>query len=235
MGGFPETVKFGKRTLPTIYSDVIEKDVIKRHCVKKERTFKELARYLVSNSSSEFTYSRLGRLFDIKDVHTVKNYVEYIRDSYLIVTVERFSRKLKESFIAPKKAYCVDTGIINSIGFKISENVGRLMENAVAVELLRERAYGFYDWDIFYWKDYQHHEVDFIIRDKERGLCLMQVTYASSKDEIERRELEGLLKASEELGSKDLLIITWDLEDSLSYSGKIIKFLPLWKWLLIRS
>ncbi len=203
--------------------------------MKKERTFKELARYLVSNSSSEFTYSRLGRLFDIKDVHTVKNYVEYIRDSYLIVTVERFSRKLKESFIAPKKAYCVDTGIINSIGFKISENVGRLMENAVAVELLRERAYGFYDWDIFYWKDYQHHEVDFIIRDKERGLCLMQVTYASSKDEIERRELEGLLKASEELGSKDLLIITWDLEDSLSYSGKIIKFLPLWKWLLIRS
>ncbi|MGQ9596385.1 MAG: hypothetical protein ACUVUS_03200 [Thermoproteota archaeon] len=40
---------------------------------------------------------------------------------------------------------------------------------------------------------------------------LIQVTYASGRDEIDRRENRALMKASEQLGCKELLIITWDL------------------------
>jgi len=61
---------------------------------------------------------------------------------------------------------------------------------------------------------------------------LIQVTYASSKDEIEKREIKALLKASELLKCKDLLIITWDYEDKIKIKNKVINFLPLWKWLL---
>ncbi|MEM4772707.1 MAG: hypothetical protein QW648_01710, partial [Nanoarchaeales archaeon] len=59
-----------------------------------------------------------------------------------------------------------------------------------------------------------------------------QVTYASNKDEIEKREIKALLKASELLKCKDLLIITWDYEDELNFENKKIKCIPLWKWLL---
>jgi len=232
IGGFPETSKFGARMLLTVYSDILEKDIIKRHNIKKEMTFKEIAKYLVSNFSSEFTFSKLKRIFGIKDVHTVKNYVEYMREAYLLLVVERFSTKLKQSFIAPKKIYCVDTGIANAIGFKLSESMGKLMENTVAIELTRRKSYEFNDWEIFYWKDYQQHEVDFIVKEKERVPQLIQVTHASARDEIEKREFEALVKAGEELRSKNLLVITWDLEDEAEYKGKEIKFLPLWKWLL---
>ncbi|MEM3507108.1 MAG: hypothetical protein QW589_04195 [Candidatus Bathyarchaeia archaeon] len=40
------------------------------------------------------------------------------------------------------------------------------------------------------------------------------------------------MKASKELKCKDLLIITWDYEDELKIDNKIIKVIPLWKWLL---
>jgi predicted AAA+ superfamily ATPase len=61
---------------------------------------------------------------------------------------------------------------------------------------------------------------------------LIQVTYASNKDEIEKREIKGLLKASELLKCENLLIITWDYEDEVRTENKKIIFKPLWKWLL---
>ncbi|MBO3840505.1 MAG: ATP-binding protein, partial [Candidatus Brockarchaeota archaeon] len=61
---------------------------------------------------------------------------------------------------------------------------------------------------------------------------LIQVTYASGRDEVTKREIRALMKASEELKCKNLLIITWDYEDELEIEDKRIKCIPLWKWLL---
>ena len=61
---------------------------------------------------------------------------------------------------------------------------------------------------------------------------LIQVTYAAARDEIEKREIKSLLKASQELKCKNLLVITWEYEDEEKIDGKKIKFIPLWKWLL---
>ncbi len=193
---------------------------------------KEFSRYLVSNVSSEFSFSRLRRILNIEDVHTVKNYAEWVSEAYLLFFLERFSPKLKLQFISPKKAYCVDNGLVTSIGFRVSENLGRLMENLVAVELLRRRSYSFSDFEVFYWRDYQENEVDFIVKDGLNIKQLIQVTYASGKDEVNPREVKALLKASGELRCKDLLVITWDYEDEAVSNGRKIRYIPLWKWLL---
>jgi len=58
---------------------------------------------------------------------------------------------------------------------------------------------------------------------------LVQVAYACERDEIEKRELRALIKASELLKCKNLLCITWDYEGEEEFKGKKIKFLPLWK------
>jgi predicted AAA+ superfamily ATPase len=81
-------------------------------------------------------------------------------------------------------------------------------------------------------EDYQQNEVDFVIKEGLRIKQLIQVTYACSKNEIEKREIKALLKASELLNCKDLLIITWDYEDEIKANSKTIRCLPLWKWLL---
>jgi hypothetical protein len=86
--------------------------------------------------------------------------------------------------------------------------------------------------EIYYWNNYQQHEVDFVLKEGLEIKQLIQVTYASSKDEIEKREIRALLKASELLSCKDLLIITWDYEGEIKANNKTIKCLPLWRWLL---
>ena len=146
--------------------------------------------------------------------------------------LERYSLKLKEQFSAPKKIYCMDNGLVNAISFRANERLGKLMENLVAIELLRRKKYWYNSSEIYYWKDYQQNEVDFVLKEGTQIKQLIQVTYASSKNDIDEREIKGLIKASNALICKDLLIITWDYEDMINIGNKIIKCMPLWKWML---
>ena len=85
---------------------------------------------------------------------------------------------------------------------------------------------------IFFWKDYQGREVDFVIKEGLKVKQLAQVTYANTKDEIEKRETRDLIKAGEELRCRNLLVITWDYEGEEEIERKKIRFIPLWKWLM---
>ncbi|MBO3753760.1 MAG: ATP-binding protein [Candidatus Brockarchaeota archaeon] len=75
-------------------------------------------------------------------------------------------------------------------------------------------------------------EVDFVLKEGFQVKQLIQVTYASSRNNIEKREARALLKASEQLKCKNLLIITWDYEDEFKIDNRKIRCIPLWKWLL---
>jgi len=107
------------------------------------------------------------------------------------------------------------------------------MENVVAVELMRRKTASPVR-EVYYWKDKQQREVDFVLKDGSKIKQLIQVTYASSKEEIEMREKRVLIKASEELNCDNMLIITWDYEAEEEFKGKQVKIMPLWKWILER-
>ncbi len=74
--------------------------------------------------------------------------------------------------------------------------------------------------------------MDFVIKKDDKVKQLIQVTYASSRGEIEEREIESLIKAGRELKCDDLLIVTWDYEEQFEVSRWRARFLPLWKWAL---
>ncbi len=232
LGGFPEAYKFGKAIISKVYSDIIARDILFRYRIRDKMTFRELSKYLVSNFAQEAVFARLSKTFAIKDVHTVRNYVGYLGNSYLIFLVEKFSFKLKQQILAPKKIYCLDTGLINSVAFQFSDNKGRLMENAVAVELQRRKAYFNRDLEIYYWKDYSGREVDFVLKEKQRVKNLLQVSYDLNDISVKEREFRSLIAASEELGCDQLTVITWEEEREEKYKGKKIQIVPLWKWLL---
>ncbi|MEA1869184.1 MAG: hypothetical protein U9N09_03405 [Euryarchaeota archaeon] len=81
------------------------------------------------------------------------------------------------------------------------------MENLAAVELLRMKSVNPLR-EIYYWKDYQHREVDFVLKSGLRIEQLIQVTYAGSREDIAAREIKALTKAAQELQCDDLLVIT---------------------------
>ncbi|MFH0837347.1 MAG: ATP-binding protein [Candidatus Aenigmatarchaeota archaeon] len=228
-GGLPESYKYGKSIVKSIFSDIVIKDIAQRHNLKTS-VIESLAKYLITNSSNEISFNKLKNIFSIKKIETIKNYVKYFENAYLIFILERFSFKLKSQLIAPKKIYCMDTGIINSISFRFSDNVGKMYENAVCIELVRKRNKN--NNEIFYWKDYQQNEVDFLIKKGTKIEQLIQVCYDISNADTKKRETNSLLKASKELKCKNMLIITEDYENEERVGGKKIKFIPLWKWLL---
>lgn len=230
-GGFPEVFKFGRSILKTLYEDILHKDIILRFKLRKSVAFRELARLLSAQYSREFTYSRLKAAVPIKDVHTVKKFVEYLLTGFLFFVVERFSYKLKQQLISPRKIYGIDPGLLTATAFRISEDQGHLDENLVAVELLRRKSY-WQEGEVYYWRDATGAEVDFCVKTGPRITELIQVCRSFAEIGKKERELGALVKASEELRCRRLLVLTDDLEGEDSFKHIKIKLLPLWKWLL---
>jgi predicted AAA+ superfamily ATPase len=233
-GGFPEVVKrpeIASTYLSSLYSSTIARDIISRHNIRFVKTFKEMSSTIISNFSNLITYNKLKNTHDIRSVHTAKNYVDHLAEAYLVHLVEKYSPKPKEVVNSPKKVYVNDCGLINAISHSVSENRGRLMENIVYLDLMRKRSVD-RALEIYYWKDYQNKEIDFVLRRGKNIVSLIQVTDASGGDDVEKREMQSLLRGAEMLKCKDLKIITRDYDEEKRIGNRKIAFIPLWEWLL---
>ncbi|MBU5678836.1 MAG: ATP-binding protein [Candidatus Aenigmarchaeota archaeon] len=237
-GGFPDVVKEEgekeKIELLKIYKETIfYRDIVERFSIKSVAFLENFLTIIMDNFGNYISLSKLENYFKSiglkKSKKTLSNYAKYFENAFFLFTVEKFGYKTKERVQQPKKVFPIDLGFYNLIP-KFSENIGRLAESLVAISLYKSKFYN--GIDFFYWKDYQQNEVDFVLKEGLKIKQLIQVTYASSKDEIEKRELKALLKASKLLRCKNLLIITWDYEDEIKIENKKIVFKPLWKWLL---
>jgi predicted AAA+ superfamily ATPase len=133
----------------------------------------------------------------------------------------RYGEKPRERLTFNKKVYVVDQGIISRVALRAKDR-GRVMENLVALKLLRDNQLK----GLYYVKG-KDFEVDFYDEVNSR---LLQVTYTS--DKIEEREIRSLLKAEEMLRTKELIVITYDIESEEEREGKKIKLIPLYKFLL---
>lgn len=231
-GGFPEVYKFGRRIVEKLYEDIINKDILLHYKVKNKSTFKEMSKYILSNFSAQMGYSKLKNIFAVKNVHTIKNYVGYLSATYLLLVLEKFSYKLKQQILASKKAYAIDTGLINFLSFQFSENLGRIIENAVFLELMRRKEYYGKRFEVYFWQNYSGEEVDFVIKEGKTVRELIQVSFTISDPETKKREFKSLINAGSELKCNKLTLITWEESKMEKFTGKKIKILPLWKWLL---
>jgi uncharacterized protein len=193
-----------------------------------------LAVYLISNISREFSYNTLSKVTKCKSVHTVEKYLNYLEESFIFFRLSRFSFKVKEQTGSNKKIYCIDNGFVYAKAFKFSPDIGRLYENLVAIELKKLEMNGLAN--IYYWKNPQQEEVDFVVKQGLKIKQLIQVCYDVDDIKTRKREVRALLKASRELNCENLLVITQDYEGEgeSSWFGikRKVKFVPLWKWLL---
>lgn len=232
-GGFPEGGD--KEHIRSIYNDIVTKDILLRYNIKFRSAFKEFVRLVVTNFSNEITYSALKNAINVKSVHTTRNYLSMLEEAFLVFRLPKFSFRFRDQIREPKKAYVVDNGIINVLGFRFSENIGRFYENTVFVELKRKQTFN-PGLELYYYKDISGHEVDFVIKEGSRVKQLIQVCYDLGSEKTKQREIRALLHASKNLNCKDLLIITedYEAEEDLEWFGtkRKVRFMPLWKWLL---
>jgi len=232
-GGYPEVVTKGmdvKAYLGTLFDAVLFKDIVKRHRVKYSKQIYDLAVYLISNFSNEFSYSGIRKMLSLRSTNTVEKYTGYLEESYMYFVLNRFSYKFKQQINAPKKIYLSDNGLINARAFQVSGNAGKLLENVCFCEMLR-RGYVCNE-SIFYYKTEKGLEVDFALKNGPKVNSLVQVCRGFENGETKDRELKALMQASEELNCDDLLVITRDTEEEIKIKNKEIKVMPVLKFLL---
>ena len=224
-GGIPDYYKFRRSEyLKDLYEGILYRDIVARYKINNEKALKELVYYFASNIGKEFSFTRLSQTIGLSSPHTVSNYCEYLERCYLCFFLTRYSHSLKKQIQHNKKCYMIDPALVRNIGFRVSEDQGRLLENIVFLELKRRGE------DIYFHKDKK--ECDFIIRRKNQIAEAIQVSQSLSSEKVKKREVEGLLEALGTYGLSRGLIVTEGEQCSLEVGDYHIEIIPIWKWLL---
>ncbi|MBU6389223.1 ATP-binding protein [Patescibacteria group bacterium] len=225
MGGIPDALKYPELEMHrSLYDDVLYRDIAARYKLENVRSLKELAFYLVSNLSSTVSFNKLKDLLKLGSVSTVKTYIDYLENSWLFFVVSKYAYSVKEQQIAAKKLYCIDTGLARSVGFSFSQNTGRLMENAVFLQLRKKGQ------AIHYYKTTSDLEVDFFL---PKDSLLIQVAQDFDHEETRERELRAIVSvAQEQKNSSKLVIITEHNKERIVRDDLAIEVVPLYEWLL---
>lgn len=227
-GGYPEVVASRQITrsyLDTLFDSIIWKDVAKRHNVRNVTDLNNLAMYLVSNFCNPLSANDLSTELGFSSVNTTRKYMDYLHEPYLFYYLSRYNNKLKLMKKAPRKVYVVDNGFVASKAFSISDNLGRLLENQVFIELLR-RGYNV-EKTMFYYRSRNDKEVDFVLRNGTKIERLVQVCYDMTNAKTEKREVDSIIECAGELICDNLVIVTNNEKRIIEKDGYKINVLPI--------
>jgi putative ATP-binding protein len=227
-GGYPETLpsrSITKSYLSTLFDSILLKDVAKRHKVRNTTDLYNLATYLLSNFCNPVSANELTDALGMSSVSTTKKFCHYLAEPYLFYYLPRFNNKMKLMKKAPNKVYVVDNGFVQSTAFNLSENLGRLLENQVFVELLR-RGY-IPGQTLFYYRTRNDKEIDFVTRKGPKVEQLIQVCYDMTSEKTRKREFDALAEAATELHCENLIVVTYNQQESVDWKNIHITLVPI--------
>jgi hypothetical protein len=238
-GGFPE-VAFAEgedlklKIIESYFDLTVYKDIVERHKIKDSLLVKWLIKTMSAGYAKEISINKLyltlksqGRKVSKDELYS---HASLINDSLFIIYLPRFSWSVRARE-PTNKAYLCDVGFAKLS--EVNKDIGRKMENAVFLELTRRLTPLS---EIFFWKNVQQEEVDFVAKEKGKVEWLIQVCADVQDRTTKEREIRALLKAGRELKCDKLLIISddYEAEEDFEWFGMkgTVRFIPLWKWLL---
>ena len=228
-GGIPEPLKYPDpdlQLLRTLYDDVLYRDIATRHHIEEVRALKELAFYLMSNPGNLVSFNKLKEQFHLGSVNTIKNYLEYLENSWLFFTMNVYDYSVKRQQIAAKKVYSIDTGLANAVGFSFSTNTGRLLENLVFLALRRKTS------EIYYYTTPAGFKVDFYLPETRQ---LIQVTQSLDQPAAREREVRALVDGMRSIPQAKGLILADANLSAIEVDGLSVEIRSLAEWLLENS
>jgi predicted AAA+ superfamily ATPase len=235
-GGYPEPFLRGaNRTdyLRDLVRATLLKDVVRRHRIRASAGLEDVAHYFFSNTAKEFSYRTVAAVARVTSPTTAEKYTRLLGEAFLIFTLNRFTFKARERATANKKAYAIDPALAVCLGTRPGQDVGRLAENVVAIALWRRQLGG--EIELAFWKNKEHEEVDFVIRERGRVSRLIQVCWDLSDPRTRAREFRALVKAGAELRCDDLLCLSRGAasDEDFTWNGRTarIRVAPIEQWL----
>lgn len=232
-GGFPELHSIDDKHgyVGSLIDAIITKDIMQRFHIRNGSGLKTLANHLINNAGQAVNFTELVESFKIGTDKTIRNYITYLTQAFLMVPLTKFSFKSSDR-LRNSKAYVVDTGMMTYRADNLSpENLGWRLENAVLLELLRRNSRN--RRDVFYYRpSSRSREVDFVVSERGQILELIQVAYDVSNPKTLTRELTALVEASDKTGCKNLTLVACTDSKIESVADLQIKVVSAVEWLL---
>ncbi|WP_434581529.1 ATP-binding protein [Sulfurimonas sp. NW15] len=233
-GGFPETLfldaPYATQTLQEYFNVLLYKDLAQRYSITNTVALKFFLKRVIASSTKQISINKIYNELKSAGIKIGKNtlyeFLEYIQNIYFALTLHKYDKSLVNKELGEKKIYTIDVGLNNAIEFRFSDNVGKVLENAVFLELRRK-----YD-SLFYFRN-SKSECDFLVNEKNRITQAIQVTYDMSDEVIKTREIKGLITACKEFDLKNGVIITYDSEDQVVLEDIQIDIIPFYKWVKV--
>ncbi len=225
-GGFPELmeVKAKRQWLTSIYNKIFFSDIVVRNSVRNEEALRMTVKRLASSVKQPTAYNRIANMVKSTGINTnsttITQFVQYLRDSCLIFSIENIADKFVERETV-KKHYFIDNGLLNLF---LTDPETSLLENICAIHLYKQYGSGLYYYN-------KNIEVDFVVPDE--GLAV-QVSYNIDDEETKKRETKALVALNKHTNLKKAIIITRDTEDCYQEEDFKIDIIPVWKWLLLQ-
>ena len=192
LGGLPflkyfdldETLSF--EYLNDIYNTVLVKDVLQHNNIRDVDLFNHIFSYVIANVGQSFSASSIKTYLKNKNknisVDTILNYLEYCNVAFLIKKVPRYDVLSKKTLKVDEKYYLTDHGFRQATGFPITQDIERILENIVYIELLSRG----YEVKVGKVKD---KEINFIAK-KEKSLSYYQISYKIRDEKTRERIYE---------------------------------------------
>jgi len=176
--------------IDSIYNTILLKDIVSRYNIRDVHLLERITKFIFDNCGSITTTKKISDFLKSQHikigVQTVQNYVTYLQNAFLIKKSTRFDIKGKKYLELFEKYYSNDTGIRHSILKYKSDDISKLLENVVYLELLRR------GYTVFVGK-IDNLEVDFLAERNDEKLYI-QVSYILASKETEDREFGSLEK-----------------------------------------
>ncbi|HNY02156.1 MAG TPA: ATP-binding protein [Bacteroidales bacterium] len=233
-GGFPEVIETGRQIRVKIHqeylSSILFRDLIERYDISHPRAVVDLVRRMMENAGSLYTLNALtGYLQSLghkAPKNSVADYLAWAEDAYFLFTVKMYSASYGKSNVNPKKIYCIDHALLQSVTSGILINRGHLLENMVFIALRRQVA------SVYYYRTAAKQEVDFIFKDLHGKPHLIQVCETLVNPQTRQRETASLQNAMMELGISRSMIVTLDETEEIPVPAGTIEVIPIWQFLL---
>ena len=214
IGGFPDAVGFVQsgenyayEYLKTVFQNIYENDIQKRHKIYYETSYNEVVNFLIDNVGSTVSARNIARVLTANgkkiDNKTVSKYIDTLVESYLFYKVNRYDIKGKQHLATQEKYYLVDLGLRNALlGKQLVADAGHLLENVIYLELRRR------NYQIWIGKT-ENLEVDFVVRDKDGYTKYIQVANTVKDRTTLERELAPFNRIPD---YNERILITMDYE-----------------------
>lgn len=189
-GGFPLRFSFReesstKRFLDNLYSNIINRDIIKKSSKMDRKSFKDISLYIMSNAGKEFSAQNIANYYSTKckknvSIRTIYNYLEKLHKAYILHSCKKYNIVGKSALDSSDKFYATDTGLRTLNTNTINYEDTFFLENIIYNELLIQ---GF---TVYTGKTFKG-EIDFVAI-KNNKKCFIQVAYLLTSAETIKRE-----------------------------------------------